>query len=116
MTPEEMFKQYRLLNPMASDYSHAIFSTYISWDDILTEKVSSVLIPAALFEESGEELPLKDDIEALTDNKGNSIALLRITNVEVAPFFLFKEEKSPMIGNPMGDDIVIKLNFKIIFY
>ena len=116
MTPDEMFKQYRLLNPMANDYSHAIFSDYINFDDILSDKISSIIIPAFIFEECGEEVPLKDDIEVFTDNKGSAIALLKITETEIAPYFLFDKEKSPVIGKPQGDDIVIKVCFKLIFY
>lgn len=116
MTPDEMFKQYRLLNPLACDYSHAIFSDFINSDDIISEKISSVIIPSYIFEESGEELPLKDDIEVLTDINGKALALLKISSTEIAPYFLFDKETSPVIGRPQGDDVVIKISFKVIFY
>lgn len=116
MTPDEMFKQYRLLNPMANDYSHAIFSDLINSDDIINGKISSVVICSYIFEESGEELPLKGDIEVLTDPSGKALALLKITKTEIAPYFLFDKETSPVIGRPQGDDIVIKISFKVIFY
>lgn len=116
MTPDEMFKQYRLLNPLACDYSHAIFSDFINSDDIISKKISSVIIPSYIFEESGEELPLKDDIEVLTDINGKALALLKISSTEIAPYFLFDKETSPVIGRPQGDDVVIKISFKVIFY
>ena len=111
MTPDEMFFQYRLLNPMICDYSHAIFSLSGIRENVLDEKIKEIIVPAFVFLESGEEMPLVGDYQVLTAEDGSALAILKIKKTEVAPFSLFENDSTTVVGNASDDDIVIKMYF-----
>lgn len=79
MTGEELFKEFRLLSPDETDYTHCLFSE--AFDDILQGRLSSAAIPYDAFALSGEDVPVKGELEAVCAPDGSAVALIRITNV-----------------------------------
>lgn len=83
MSPDEMFRDYRLLSPDTPDYSHCIFSE--AHEDILSGALTLADIPYEVFACYGEELPAKGDVEAVVTEKGDAVCLIRITDVKMIP-------------------------------
>ncbi len=81
MTPDEMFRDYRMLNPLASDYTHCLFSE--ASEAILEGQIDKANIPYDVFACMGEELPEKGDIEVVVSQRGNALALIQITDVKI---------------------------------
>ena len=84
-------------------------------ENVLDERIKEIIVPAYIFEESGEEMPLVGDYQVLTAEDGSALAILKIKKTEVAPYSLFENDTSTVIGNVSDDDIVIKIYFEIVF-
>lgn len=112
MTPDEMFRQYRLLSPDAADYTHCLFSE--AAEDILQGSFNAADIPYEVFACYGEELPSKGDIEAVVSPSGNSLALIKVNEVR-----MIGEEslKGRRFFNEFAscDMVWIEITFSVVF-
>ena len=82
MTPEDMFLDYRLMNPKVTDYTYCIVSEYIG-EKILNEDLKSFAVGQSVYDATGEEFPQTGDIQVVTDNNGEALCLIRIESVSV---------------------------------
>ena len=112
MTPDAMFKEYRLLSPDTPDYSHCLFSE--ASEDIIKESFNRASIPYEVFSCYGEELPVKGDVECVTNAKGEALALIKITSVKMVPY---GEEKGRLFFSSYLDKegYIVEIEFKKIF-
>lgn len=112
MTPDEMFHDYRMLNPLVSDYTHCLFSE--GSDAILTNQMDKANIPYDVFTCMGEELPEKGDIEVVVSQNGNALALIKVTDVRI-------REEAELQGPRFFENhafagcLWLEISFKLIF-
>ncbi len=97
MTSDEMFLNFRKMNPSASDYTECLFSDCL----ILNPGITCVALSQRLFELTGEEIPSAGEIQAVCDRNGNCVYLIRIRKVRImcgksvdcgVPFYPEKDE------------------------
>lgn len=112
MTPDDMFRQYRLLSPDAADYTHCLFSE--ASEDILSGSFTVADIPYEVFACYGEELPVKGDIEAVVSPAGNSLALLKVTEVRMIGEESVKGRRF-FTEYASADMVWVEISFKVVF-
>ena len=110
MNCDDMFRAYRMLSPDTPDYTHAFFAEAINPDDIISGSADSVFIPARIFEQYGEELPLKGDVMCVTDASGEAICLIKVTEVRVG-----RPECERVLYEAAPDETGAAVKFKVVF-
>ncbi len=82
MKPEEMFLDYRMLNPKVTDYTHCLVS-----DDecikLLDGRLKTFAVGQSVYDETGEEFPQIGDIQVVTDSDGEALCLIKVDSVSV---------------------------------
>lgn len=82
MTPEDMFLDYRLMNPKVTDYTHCIVSEYIG-EKILNGDLKSFAVGQSVYDATGEDFPQTGDIQVVTGNNGEALCLIKVESVAV---------------------------------
>ena len=82
MTPEDMFLDYRLMNPKVTDYTHCIVSEYIG-EKILNGDLKSFAVGQSVYDATGEDFPQTGDIQVVTGNNGDALCLIKVESVVV---------------------------------
>ena len=110
MKCDDMFNAYRMLSPDTPDYTHVFFSENLNPDDVLSGAVSKVFVPARIFEEYGEELPMKGDVMCVTDNSGDALCLIKVTELRIG-----KAGDEAYLYETAPDETGAAIGFKVVF-
>ena len=82
MTSEEMFFSYRMFNPDVPDYGQCIFPSGMV-EQMIQEGNGRIAVGQDVFELYNEEPPLVGEIQALEDEGGRCLCLIRIDDISI---------------------------------